>query len=265
MSVMQTQSHPENSRRAAYPITSVDSALRLLKLFQISDSVRLTDACAYLGVAHSTAHRLLAMLMQHGFVRQDARTRAYLPGPTLIEVGLAVVQRMDVRKQARPMLEELAGRVQETVHLVKLEGNQARFIDAVEGPRTLRVAPRTGTMLPAHCTSAGKVLLAELSVQELRRLYPQGLPLETRTEHSLTSFSELMKVLEGVREAGYASNDEESEEGVGSVAYAIRSATGEAIGSVAAAIPTSRLTPQVRAEVLKALQDTLARYQPFFQ
>lgn len=262
---MQTPSSASDGQRPAYPIASVDSALRLLKLFQVSDSVRLTDACTYLGVAHSTAHRLLAMLVEHGFVRQDARTRAYLPGPTLIEVGLAVIQRMDVRRQARPMLEELAGQVQETVHLVKLEGNQARFIDAVEGPRTLRVAPRTGTTLPAHCTSAGKVLLAELTSEELRRIYPGGTPLETRTDHSLSSFSELTTVLEEVRKAGYASNDEESEEGVGSVASAIRSVTGEAIASVAVAIPTSRLNARVRAQVVKTLQETLARYQPFFQ
>jgi DNA-binding IclR family transcriptional regulator len=172
---------------------------------------------------------------------------------------------MDIRSQARPMLVELAGRVQETVHLVTLEGNQARFIDAVEGPRALRVAPRTGTMLPAHCTSAGKALLAELSIKELHRIYPDGVPLETRTDHSLSSFAELTKVLDGVREAGYAFNQEESEEGVASVANVIRSATGEAIASVAVAIPTSRLNARVRADVLKALQDALARYQPFFQ
>jgi IclR family acetate operon transcriptional repressor len=262
---MQTDPPSADGQRAAYPIASVDSALRLLKLFQVSDSVRLTDACAYLGVAHSTAHRLLAMLTQHGFVRQDAQTKAYLPGPTLIDVGLAVVQRMDVRRQARPMLEELAGQVQETVHLVTLEGNQARFIDAVEGPRTLRVAPRTGTMLPAHCTSAGKALLAELSAEELRRIYPEGIPLETRTSRSLTSFSELTDVLAAVRNAGYATNEEESEEGVGSVATAIRSATGEAIAAVAIAIPASRLNSRVRSQVVKTLQDAVARYQPFFK
>jgi IclR family acetate operon transcriptional repressor len=258
---MQTDTSPGGGR-PAYPIYSVDSALRLLKLFRESDSVRLTDACAYLGVAHSTAHRLLSMLIQHGFVRQDARTRAYLPGPTLIEIGLAAIQRMDIRKQARPLLEDLADRVRETVHLVTLEGNQARFLDAVEGTRALRVAPRAGTMLPAHCTSAGKVLLADLSTGELRRLYPEGVPFETQTSHSLSSLSELTRVLDDVREAGYACNDEESEEGVGSVASAIRTATGEAVAAVAVAIPLSRLNEQVRAEVLKTLQDALAKYRP---
>jgi DNA-binding IclR family transcriptional regulator len=60
----------------------------------------------------------------------------------------------------------------------------------------------------------------------------------------------------------YASNEEESEEGVGSVAKAIRTASGEAVAAVAVAIPMSRLSAQTKSEVLKALQDALAKYQP---
>lgn len=68
-----------------------------------------------------------------------------------------------------------------------------------------------------------------------------------------------------VRSAGYATSEEESEEGVGSVAHAIRSVTGQAIASVAVAIPASRLNARVRSQVVRTLQDAVARYQPFFQ
>lgn len=66
--------------------------MRLLLLFKEQRSVRLSDASSYLGVAHSTAHRLFAMLAYHDFVRQEPRTRAYVAGPALLQVGLAVVQ-----------------------------------------------------------------------------------------------------------------------------------------------------------------------------
>ena len=89
----------------------------LLLLFREQPRVRLTDACKYLGVAHSTAHRLLAMLAHHGFVQQEPVTRAYIAGPALVEVGLAVVGSLNVREQARPMMEELAAETGETVHL----------------------------------------------------------------------------------------------------------------------------------------------------
>ncbi|HEX5493058.1 MAG TPA: IclR family transcriptional regulator [Mycobacteriales bacterium] len=258
---MQTDSVRSGKKAPAYPISSVDNALRLLQLFRERESVRLTEACEFLDVAHSTAHRLLAMLVHHGFVRQDTRTRAYRPGPTLIEIGLAVVQKMDVRSQARPVLERLAGMFDETVHLVTLEGTQARFVDAVEGTRALRVAPRLGALLPAHCTSAGKALLAELPDQDLRELYADPDALAQQTDRSLATLAQLVAALDEVRSTGYATNYEESEEGVGSVSVALRDGTGAPVAAVAVAVPTYRLNQNVRREVAAALLDLAAQFR----
>jgi IclR family transcriptional regulator, acetate operon repressor len=211
MSAVQKDNPSDDGAAPTYPISSVDNALRLLQLFREQQSVRLTDACAYLDVAHSTAHRLLAMLVHHGFVRQDPTTRAYLPGPTLVEIGLAVVQKMDIRLQVRPILEKLAAEFEETVHLVVLEGTHVRYLDAVESERALRVVARTGNLLPAHCTSAGKALLAELSPARLHELYPQA-RLPTQTSHSLATMRSLEAALADIREQGYATHYEESEE-----------------------------------------------------
>jgi IclR family transcriptional regulator, acetate operon repressor len=254
MSAVQKDNPSGDGAAPTYPISSVDNALRLLQLFRERQSVRLTDACAYLDVAHSTAHRLLAMLVHHGFAVQDPTTRAYRPGPTLVEIGLAVVQKMDIRQQARPILEKLAAEFEETVHLTVLEGPQVRFMDAVESERTLRVVARTGNVLPAHCTSAGKALLAELSPARLRELYPQG-RLTTQTSSSLANLRALDVALDDVREQGYATNYEESEEGVGSVAIALHDTTGRAVAAIAVAVPVSRLTPKVRTHIVRALRE----------
>jgi DNA-binding IclR family transcriptional regulator len=244
----------------SYPISSVDNALRLLLLFRERQTVRLTEACAYLDVAHSTAHRLLAMLVHHGFVRQDQDTRTYRPGPMLVEIGLAVVQKMDVRLQARPFLERLAAEFEETVHLVTLEGNQARFIDAVESERALRVAARTGNLLPAHCTSAGKALLAQLTTAELRERYPRS-RLVGQTGQSLRSLRALEAALDEVREHGYATNHEESEDGVGSVAIALLNSVGRAVASVAVAVPVSRLNTRTQTHIVRALREVQQQFR----
>ncbi|MEW2547817.1 IclR family transcriptional regulator [Streptomyces sp. NPDC047002] len=238
----------------SYPISSVDNALRLLLLFRDCDSVRLTEACAHLGVAHSTAHRLLAMLVHHGFVRQDKGTRTYRPGPTLVGLGLAVVQRMDVRVLVRPFLTRLSAEFEETIHLVELEGNQVRFLDSVESDRALRVAARTGKVLPAHCTSAGKALLAELSRDEVHALYPDG-RLTGQTGQSLRSLRALEAALDEVRARGYATNFEESEEGVGSVAIALPAQAGHAGAAIAVAVPVSRLNSKVETHIVRALRE----------
>lgn len=242
-----------------YPISSVGNALRLLLLFREQQSVRLTDACAYLGVAHSTAHRLLAMLIQHGFVRQES-SRAYRPGPMLVEIGLAVVQKMDVRMQARPFLEALAAEFGETVHLVVPEGAQVRYVDAVESDKTLRVTARTGQILPAHCTSAGKALLGELTPEQVRALY-RDKDLAPKTSHSLRSVQELEAVLEKVRKQGYATNREESEDGVGSVAIALVNAAGRPVAAIAVAVPVNRLGQRVQANIVKALKDVRQQFK----
>src|SRR5262245_10249896 len=93
--------------RPAYPIESVDNALRLLLVIEREGRTRVSDAAEVLGVAVSTAHRLLAMLEHHGFARQDPATRAYLPGPALVRIGLSAVRDLELRAIAHPYLEAL--------------------------------------------------------------------------------------------------------------------------------------------------------------
>ncbi|MEJ7773134.1 MAG: helix-turn-helix domain-containing protein, partial [Geodermatophilaceae bacterium] len=139
-----------------YPITSVGNALRLLLLFRERKAIRLSDASDYLGVANSTAHRLLAMLVHHEFVEQDPGQRTYIAGPALVEIGLAAVRGMDLRTSARPILEELAARSGETALLSRLEGDTVVCLDSIESKKALRVATQAQLTLPAHCTASGK-------------------------------------------------------------------------------------------------------------
>ena len=147
---------PEYGANPQYPIESVDNALKVLLLLGERPRLRLTDVSQYLGVASSTAHRLLAMLQFRGFVRQEATSRSYVPGPTLDGLAFGVLRRLDARTRARPVLEKLNAELQETVHLGRLEGSDVHFIDSVESSRALRVGSRLGRSVPAHCTSTGE-------------------------------------------------------------------------------------------------------------
>ncbi len=87
----------EEARKPAYPVGAVDNALRLLLLFRDRKKLRVSEAGRAIGVASSTAHRLLDTLRYHGFVQQDAESRAYEPGPALTALGLAAVRELDLR------------------------------------------------------------------------------------------------------------------------------------------------------------------------
>jgi DNA-binding IclR family transcriptional regulator len=223
-----------------YPIESVDNALKLLLLLGEQPQIRLSEATRYLGVASSTAHRLLAMLTYRGFVRQDPVSKAYLPGPALTSVAFAIFGRIDVQATATPIMRSLSERLRETIHVGMLDGASVRFVAAVEGPAAVRVASRLGRTMPAHCTSTGKVLLAQISEAELRQLFPRE-KLERITSHSIVSRTELEAELARIRERGYAVNREESEEGVASVAVAIPTRAPGLRLALNAAAPQSRL------------------------
>ena len=231
----------------------------LLLLFREQPRVRLTEACKYLGVAHSTAHRLLAMLAYHGFVQQEPETRAYIAGPALVEVGLAVVGSLDVREQARPVMELLNTELGETVHLGVLEGAQVRYVDAIESERVLRVVARTGSLVPAHCTSLGKAMLSLLSDEELEKRYPvAGEPFAASTDRSITTQAELLGEISKARATGYAVNAGETEEGVGSVAVAFSDLAGRT-AALAVAAPASRLTPRRITQIGKLMITSMAQ------
>jgi DNA-binding IclR family transcriptional regulator len=237
-----------------YPIESVDNALKLLLLLGEQPQIRLSEATRYLGVASSTAHRLLAMLTYRGFVRQDPVSKAYLPGPSLTGVAFAIFSRIDIQRSATPIMRALSERLRESIHVGMLDGANVHFVAAVEGPAAVRVASRLGRTMPAHCTSTGKALLAELSEPELRQLLPDE-KLQRITSRSIGSRSELEAELSRVRERGYAINREESEEGVASVAVAIPTRAPGLRLALNAAAPQNRLDSTQYASVAAALTE----------
>ena len=249
-----------NTREPAYPIGSVENALRLLRLFRDRPAIRVSEAAAELSVARSTAHRLLAMLQAYDVVTQDPKSRAYRPGALLTELGLATLRHNDMLTVLHPFLEELSNTVNETVHLIVLDGSNCRFVDSVESGHALRTTARIGVEYPAYLTSGGKALLAELSDDELRRLYPRRLP--QLTERSPASRDQLLQELKRVRADGYAINFGESEVGIRAVAAIQHTSGGRPTAAVAVSAPEQRLPETRIPELVEALKDITARARP---
>jgi IclR family transcriptional regulator, acetate operon repressor len=232
---------PAATGREGSTATSVDNALWLLQLVGEHQALRVAEAADLLGVARSTAHRLLTALRGRGFVMQDRPNGAYRPGPALYEIGLAAVNRIDIRRVARPVLEQIQDETQETASLAVLEGTMVRFVDCVESPRSVRVGNRTGVVRPAHASAVGKAILAGLPDAELDRRYPgTELPPATTTA-ATTEVAVLRAELTEIRAQGYALNWEESTDGVCAVAAALRDTVGQPLAGLGVAAPISRI------------------------
>jgi IclR family acetate operon transcriptional repressor len=245
-------------REPAYRIESVDKALRLLWLLRDERRLTVSEVSERLGVARSTAHRLLGMLQVHGFAQQDPATKAYMPGRALFEVGLGALASLDVRREARPELERLVREIRETVLLIVLQGPRTLVVDSFESDAVVRVSVRAGGSMPAHCVSAGKVLLSQMKPECVRALLGPE-PLESRTEDSITTYAELEPELEEVRAQGYATNFNESEPGVSAFSVPVPAPVGVVPTTVTVLVPSTRMTLRRLPTLVVAAQAAATR------
>jgi DNA-binding IclR family transcriptional regulator len=226
---------------ASYTIESVENAVKVLLMLRTQRLVAVSDIARQLGIARSSAHRMLATLQAEGMVQQDPATRQYGAGPQLVELSMAVLGASDLRSQARPYLELLVDKVGETAHLLVLDGSEVVFLDGVEGRHAIRAALRTGDRAPAHAAAAGKLLLAGLDPNEIRALYPQT-QLRGGTPNAVHSYRALERALSDVRRDGYAMNLQESEPGLNALSVPVKTSGGATRAALSIAGPTSRLT-----------------------
>lgn len=250
---------PEGRLRST-TVSSVDNALTLLAELRHRPSLSVTEGAQLLGVAPSTAHRLLATLLSHGFVAREPSTRRYRTGPSVLEIALSSLGRVDVRRVARAHLVALAADVRETASLLVLEGAHVRFVDSAEGPELVRVANRTGDVLPAHLTSAGKAILAKMPEPDLLRAYPDD-PIPATPDGDGMSRAALFAELAQVRRAGYATSFERNAAGLSAVSVPITDLHGNPVAAIAVSVPASRLDERRVREIADAARHHVRRIE----
>lgn len=235
--------------KPAYGIDSVDHALRLAGILQQEGPLRVTDAAERLGVARSTAHRLLAMLVYRDFAERDD-DRRYVAGPVLRRPTVPEPV-ADLRRIALPHLQALTAQVEETVNLMVVIGDQARFAATVECGQVLRVGDREGRMLPAHLSSGGRAVLAALPEQEVTALYAETDPA--------VELPALLRDLRRVRRQGFAVNDQRTEAGLTAIGCALGGPAGTPPAALSIAMPTARYRRELLAGWVRALTATVER------
>jgi DNA-binding IclR family transcriptional regulator len=228
----------EDKELPTYAIESVDNALRLLLMLQERESIRVSEASAELGIARSTAHRLLLTLAHRGFVQQERKSHIYHRGRSLLEFNFPKPDIFALRTAAHKPMVDLSAELNETVNLMVLENDRIRFVESIECDRPVRVTGRTGLVLPAHATAGGKALLAHqeppLQLNNLRSM----------TSATITATRQLEEELSSVRRRGYALNLGESMDGLHAVAVPVFNRADHAVASLAASVPADRGGPK---------------------
>src|SRR5262249_55886348 len=129
-------------------LRSAEHALRLVMLVSQRGKLRVSEAAAELDVAQSTAHRLLTTCKHAGFLRHPHPGGPYVIGDAVYELALPTAAAVTLRDAAGPVLRDLHQELGETVSLLILRGNKVRFVESIDGTQPLRVANRTGAVVP---------------------------------------------------------------------------------------------------------------------
>ena len=205
----------------------------------------------------STVYRFLASLKELGFVRQDPETERYSLTLKLFEIGMCVLDRLDLWREADPVLKEIAQLTGETIHLATLDDKNLVYLGKIDSTKTLRVSmmSRVGQTAPTHCTGVGKTLLAYLAPSRLSEIFPKERLLRY-TPKTITRRVDLDRELASIREKGYAIDNEEHETGVRCVAAPVRDNKGIVCAAVSVAVPTVRFPdkeiPRYRDIIVRA-------------
>ncbi|MEU5881462.1 IclR family transcriptional regulator [Spirillospora sp. NPDC047279] len=252
-----------------YAIASVDNALRIATMLQLEGPLTVSEVARRLGVAASTAHRLLAMLVYRDFAVRDS-DRTYRVGPVLELAAHSQSAAARLRAVALPHLHRLVELLGESANLTVRTGTTVRFIASVESPQVLRVGSREGMVFPAHWTTAGLLLLAELPPEELAELYAAGRPddrYDDRHERDdrygdKPDLDVLRADLERVRRNGFALNQGRSERGVVAVGVRVHAPGGEVVAGISVSMPSARYEKERLPRLvgtLRAAADALER------
>ncbi|MBP0457269.1 IclR family transcriptional regulator [Streptomyces montanisoli] len=220
-------------------IQSLERAAAMLRLLAGGERrLGLSDIASSLGLAKGTAHGILRTLQAEGFVEQDALSGRYQLGAELLRLGNSYLDVHELRARALVWTDDLARSSGESVHLGVLHQGGVLVVHHVFRPDDSRQVLEVGAMQPLYSTALGKVLCAFDPVAHSDALEAERRPL---TPHTVTLPERFEAELSAVREKGWASDVEETWQGVAAVAAPIRDRHGMAVGAIAATGATERI------------------------
>lgn len=255
--INRTADDAASSNSSSGTIATVERAVDLLLHIAASPGpdFGITELAEDLSMSKAAVHRVLASLKGRGLIEVDERTRRYSLGVGALRLGLAYLDRIDVRRMGRPALEELSRRTNETATLsVLLGGHERIYVDQVTPEREVIMSVTMGEPYPLHAGASGRAFLAFLA-EDARERYMSDGSLQALTDETLTDREALSAVLDEVRSKGWALSTGERKAGASSVAAPVLSHDGFPVAVVSVCGPKERLLEHVD-ECREALVDT---------
>lgn len=253
----------DGSEEDSESILSVQRALMALQVFSAEHpSLTLSEIAKTIGVSRGTTRRILITFEELGFVRRTGRQ--FTLTPRVLRLGYSYISSLPFWERAQPHMRELADAVEESSSIAVLDGQDIVYVARVPSRQQLTTVLTLGSRLPAYATSLGRVLLAGLPPEDLRK-YLETVQLERLTPKTIIDKDRLSAELDKVRRTGYCIANAERDLGVRSASAPIVDRFGSVIaalnvsstpGRVSVAEMRTRIVPQVIAAA-KAISEEL--------
>ncbi len=194
------------------------------------------------GFPPPTIHRVLATLLERGYLKQDPVSKAYALSFQFLQLGTKVQQQFNLTSIARPHLERLMAETRESVNLAVQDGDHVVYLDSAHSNYSmLQLFTQPGARVPLYATGVGKVFLSRWAEKDVHE-YLKRTDLIRFTARTLIEPEGLLSELERIRDRGYAVDDEEMEDGVRCVAAPIRDHNAVNTAAVSISGTTVRMT-----------------------
>jgi IclR family pca regulon transcriptional regulator len=224
-------------------ISSLSRGLSVLEaVAESTEDVPLAKLASIVGLKKTSTWRLVRTLVQLGYILQDPETRQLRPAPRILALGYAYLDGLDLKQMVAPFLRDLSARVDETVNLAILNGDELIYIDRVRTDQILNINLHVGSRLPLYNTSLGRALISDMPEAWLKG-YLERMGAEPQAkEYVDENGKKLRKLLKETQRLGYALNDEELVKGLRGVASPIRDRTNGIVAAICITVPAGRAT-----------------------
>ncbi len=238
-------------------IKSLDRAMAVFEHLSTRSGVSLSALSDQLGESTATLYRILFTLETRGLVEFDQGQQLWHIGPGAFIIGARFLRRTSLVERARPILRKLMEETGETANLGVAQGDQVLFVSQVETHANIRAFFPPGSLSPLHASGIGKALLAFMDPDQCDRILSQN-ARERFTEHTLCQADLLKADLALTRERGYSIDGEEKNLGMRCIAAPVFNNYGEAVAGLSVSGPTSRVSPDMVADLAEAVRQAAA-------
>jgi DNA-binding IclR family transcriptional regulator len=247
---------PEDESQEKYLVPGLERGLRLLCEFSRQDkTLSAPELARRLDVPRSTVFRLLTTLERMGFVERNDGGRDYRLGMAVLRLGFEYLASLELTEIGRPLLDRLRDEISYSCNLVVRDGRSIVYVAKSVTQTAFASHVNVGTRLPAHATVLGRVLLEDLTLAELRDLYPEE-HLEVFSSNTPKTVVELFDMVQNDKQRGYVLQEGFFETSISTIAAPVRDLSGKVVAAMGATIPSPHIESDQLDLIVVKVRDT---------